>query len=72
MEYNYAMMIGSNNAWFSLIGCCRCEKKYYGFYEFYVYFAHIRLIEYDYWEQFESIQRLPQRRPLIHVKGVRA
>jgi hypothetical protein len=39
---------------------------------FYVYFAHIGLIEYDYWEQFESIQRLPQRRPLIHVKGVRA
>jgi hypothetical protein len=40
--------------------------------DFYVYFAHMRLIEYDYWEQFESIQRLPQRRPLIHVKGVQA
>jgi hypothetical protein len=29
---------------------------------------NIRLIEYDHWEQFESTQRLPQRRPLIHVK----
>ena len=28
------------------------------FSDFYVYFAHIRLVEYDYWEQFESIQRL--------------
>ena len=44
----------------------------FGLSGFYVYFAHIRLIEYDYWEQFESIQRLPQRRPLIHAEGVRA
>jgi hypothetical protein len=35
----------------------------------FVYFSHIRLIEYDHWEQFESIQRLPQIHPLIHLKG---
>jgi hypothetical protein len=33
------------------------------------FILHKRLIECDYWEQFESIQRLPQRRPLLHVKG---
>jgi hypothetical protein len=31
----------------------------------FVYFAHIRLIGFDYWEQFESIQRLPQILPLL-------
>jgi hypothetical protein len=35
----------------------------------FVYFSHIRLIEYDHWEQLESIQRLPQIHPLIHLKG---
>jgi hypothetical protein len=35
----------------------------------FVYFAHIRLVECDHWEQFESIQRLPQILPLIHLKG---
>jgi hypothetical protein len=29
----------------------------------FVYFSRIRLIEYDHWEQFESIQRLPQILP---------
>jgi hypothetical protein len=35
----------------------------------FVYFSHRTLKEYDQWEQFESIQRLPQIVPLIQFTG---